>query len=65
MLTVPCIRVFRKGILGDYRGPETNPAAIAAYLKEDSLVSVHEMYSYMDIFYLENRLDFGFHIFIV
>ena len=28
MLNVPCIRIFRRGIMGDYRGPVINPIEI-------------------------------------
>ena len=40
MIKVPCIRVFRRGIMGDWRGPPDNdPQAIADFVKEDALVS--------------------------
>jgi hypothetical protein len=38
MLTIPCIRVFRRGVMGEYRGPENDPQAIASYLIEDAQV---------------------------
>jgi hypothetical protein len=35
---VPSIRVFRRGVLGDYRGPLSNADEIAAYVQEDAQV---------------------------
>jgi len=37
-ITVPSIRVFRRSVMGDYRGPSTNVQGIADYIKEDALV---------------------------
>jgi len=42
MLKVPCVRVFRRGVMGDYRGPALEPTeteSVASYLKQDSLVT--------------------------
>lgn len=40
-LKVPVIKVFRRGILSEYRGPTSNPEEIRDYLLKDSLPSIH------------------------
>ena len=39
-ITLPTIKVFRRGIMSDYRGPVDTATNIANYIKEDSKPSV-------------------------
>ena len=39
-LNVPCVRIFRRGAMGEYRGPYESPDDIAAFLFDDSQHSV-------------------------
>jgi DNA polymerase-1 len=43
MLKVPCIKVFRRGVMGEYRGPG-EPREIATYLQQDSMVRQTRLY---------------------
>ena len=39
-ITLPTIKVFRRGIMSDYRGPVDTSKNIATYIKQDSKPSV-------------------------
>lgn len=40
---MPSIRVFRRGIISEYRGPLDSEEGIADFLREDSLVRIISM----------------------
>mmetsp|Transcript_27075 Transcript_27075/g.45348 ORF Transcript_27075/g.45348 Transcript_27075/m.45348 type:complete len:673 (+) Transcript_27075:61-2079(+) len=44
-IEVPTIRVFRRGIMGDYRGPMDSSTSVANYIVEDSKPSVKRITS--------------------
>eukprot|EP01039_Chlorochromonas_danica_P001573 gene1573-1718_t len=48
-ITVPSIRVFRRGIISEYRGPLDSDEGIADFLKEDSLPSVKRVSSIQEM----------------
>jgi len=57
-ITVPSVRVFRRGVMADYRGPLDGAVGsdvaskIAAYIKEDSQPSVQVATSLVEIKHL-------------
>lgn len=53
-LTVPSVRVFRRGVMGDYRGPYDDTESIRKYIVEDSEPSVKIVKSLAD---LKQRLE--------
>jgi hypothetical protein len=44
-IAVPSVRVFRRGIMADYRGPYDS-AGIAEYLNEDALVNISQPFHF-------------------
>ena len=47
-LTSPCIKVFRRGNMGDYRGPE-NAKGMSDFIIEDSRPSIRRLSSISEI----------------
>lgn len=49
-ITLPSVRVFRRGIMADYRGP-SDPVGMAKYIIEDAKVSE------LSVTYVINRIS--------
>ena len=66
-ITVPTIKVFRRGIMSDYRGPLDSASNIANYIKEDckpSVIMIDSLDQLKNSFLAtENTVVLGIHLF--